>query len=149
MIILGKRNIDFFLSGVLILICDQVIPGKRGTYCFWPVSAVSAAVSAAAFLPTLFNFLGKPLKLLSPNHTWFTYGCGKIVWHPSWWPWVKVTKLMNREVIYLVPMIKWEPQIQSLQNLVGISLSSCFPPAKILAKFCPKIFFVIFFCIKF
>ena len=45
--------------------------------CFWSVSA-----SAAAVLPTLFNFLGKPLKLISSNHTWLTYGCGKKFWHP-------------------------------------------------------------------
>ena len=34
-------------------------------------------VSTAAVLPTLFNFPGKPLKLISSNHTWLTYGCGK------------------------------------------------------------------------
>ena len=49
-------------------------------------------------------------------------------WHPSRWPWVKVTKLTKRDAIYLVPTIKWEPLIQLLQNLVGISPSSCFPP---------------------
>ena len=42
---------------------------------------------------TLFSFPGKPLKLISSNHTWLTYGCGKNVWPPSRWPWVKVTKL--------------------------------------------------------
>ena len=49
-------------------------------------------------------------------------------WHPYRWPWDKVTKLPNRDAIYLVPMIKWEPLIQSLQIIVGISPSSCFPP---------------------
>ena len=97
--------------------------------CFWEcyvvksprvtVSAVSAAaVSAAAVLPTLFNFPGKYLKLISSNHTWLTYGCGKKKWHPSRWPWVKVTKLPKRDAIDLVPTIKWEPLVQSLQNLV-------------------------------
>ena len=42
------------------------------------VPAISAAVSAATALPTLFNFPGKPLKLISWNHTWLTHGCGKI-----------------------------------------------------------------------
>ena len=61
-----------------------VTSGNRGTYyCFW---SVSAAISAAAVLPTLFNFLGKPLKLISSNHTWLTYWCGKIFWHPFRWP---------------------------------------------------------------
>ena len=49
-------------------------------------------------------------------------------WHPSRWPWVKVTKLPKRNTVYFVPRVKWEPLIQSLQNLVGISSSSCFPP---------------------
>ena len=79
------------------------------------------AVSAAAVLPTLFNFPGKPLKLISSNHTWLTYGCGKMFWHPSRWPWVKVTKLPKRDTIYLVPTIKWEQLVQSLQNILGIS----------------------------
>ena len=103
---------------------NQVTPGNRGTYWFWSVStAVSAAATvsaAAAVLSTLFNFPGKPLKLISSNHTQLTYGCGKIYWHPSRWPWVKVTKLPKRDVIYLVPTIKWELLIQSLQSLVGI-----------------------------
>ena len=63
---------------------------------------------------------GKPLKLISSNYTWLTYGYAKIFWHPSRWPWVKVTKLPKRDAIYIVPMIKWEPLIQSLQILVGI-----------------------------
>ena len=100
----------------------QVTPGNQGTYCLWSISAASAA----AVLPTLFNFPGKPLKLISSNHTWLTYGCGKIFLHPSRWPWVKVTKLPKRDAIYLVPnKIKWEPLIQSLQNLVGIPPLSC------------------------
>ena len=83
--------------------------GNRGTYCFWS--------AAAAVVPTLFNFPGKPLKLISSNHTWLTYGCGKKFWHPFRWPWIKVTKLPKQNTIYLVPMIKWELLIQSLQNL--------------------------------
>ena len=101
---------------------------------FWFVSAAVSA--AAAVLPTLFNFLGKPLKLISSKHTWLTYGCGKIFWHPSRWPWVKVTKLLKRDAIYVVPTIKWEPLIQSLQNRVGIPSWSCFPPDWILEQFC-------------
>ena len=57
-----------------------MIKSHRGTFCFWSVSAVSAT----AVLPTLFNFPGKPLKLISSNHTWLPYGRGKIFWHPSW-----------------------------------------------------------------
>ena len=41
-------------------------------------------------------------------------------WHPFRWPLVNVTKLPKQGRIYLVPTIKWEPLIQSLQNLVGI-----------------------------
>ena len=33
---------------------------------------------------------------------------------------LKVTKLPKRDPIYLVPTIKWEPLIQSLQTFVGI-----------------------------
>ena len=73
------------------------------------------------------NGRGKTQKLISSNYTCLTYGCGKIFWHPSRWPWVKVTKLPKRDTIYLVHTIKWEPLIQLLQNLVGISPSSCFP----------------------
>ena len=75
-----------------------------------------------------FQLPGKPLKPISSNHTWLTYGCGKIFWHPSRWPWVKVTKLPKRDSIYFVPTIKWEPLIQSLQNLVVIFPFSGFPP---------------------
>ena len=39
------------------------------TYCF-------RSVSAAAVLPALFNFLGKPLKHISWNYTWLSYGWG-------------------------------------------------------------------------
>ena len=91
--------------------------------------------------PTLLNFPGKPLKLIFSNHSWLTYGCWKMFLHPTRWPWVKVTKLPKRDTIYLVPTIKWEPLIQSLQNFVGISPSSCFPPDKILEKFCQQIVF--------
>ena len=107
-----------FLTLGVILLLSQVTPGNWGTYCFW---SVSATVSAAAVLPTLFNFLGKPLKLISSNHLWLTYGCGKISWHPSRWPWVKVNKLPKWDRFYLVPKIKWEQLLQLLQNLVGIS----------------------------
>ena len=71
---------------------------------------------------------GKPLKLISSNYTCLIYGCGNIFWHPSRWPWVKVTKLPKRNAMYIVPTIKWEPLIQLLQNIVGISPSLCFPP---------------------
>ena len=108
----------------------QVTPGNLGIYCFRSVSAAAAtAVSTtAAVLQALFNFPGKPLKLISSNHTCMTYGCGKKNWHPSRWPWVKVTKLSKRDPIYLIIMIKWEPLVQSLQNLIGISPLPCFPP---------------------
>ena len=65
---------------------------------FWSVFAAvsAAAVSAtAAVLTTLFNLPGKPLRLISLNHTWLTYGCGNNFWHPSRWPWIKVTKLLK------------------------------------------------------
>ena len=126
--------------------CESFIKSPRvtrGTYCFW---SISAAVSvSAAVLPTIFNFPGKPLKLISSNHTWLTYGCGKIFWHPSRWPWVKVTKLPKRDAIYLVPTIKWEPLIQSLQNVVGWFPVSCFPHDRIMEKFCLNFGFCHFF----
>ena len=114
----------------------------RGLFFFF--LSISAAAVSAAILSTLSNFPGKPLKLISSDHTWLTYGCGKIFLHPSRWPLVKITKLPKRDAIYLVPTIKWEPLIQSLQNLVGISPSSCFPHYEILEKFC-KNFFLRFF----
>ena len=67
-------------------------------------------------------------------------------WHPSRWPWVKVTKLPKWDTIYFVSMIKWELLIQSLQNLVGIFLLSCFPHDWIFEKFCKKYYFSDFFC---
>ena len=69
-----------------------------------------------------FQLSGKTLQVISSNHTWLTYGCGKNFWHPSQWPWVKATKLPKWDAIYLVPTIKQEPLIQLLQNLVGIPL---------------------------
>ena len=72
-------------------------------------------------------------------------GVDKIFWHPFRSPWVKVTKLPKLNAIYLVPMVKWELLIQSLQNLV-------YPPhhAFYLIKFwrnSAKFFFLaIFFC---
>ena len=57
---------------------------------------------------------------------------GKIVWHPSRWPWV--IKLPKRDRIYLVPTIKWEPLIQSLQNLIGIPPCHAFDLIKFWRK---------------
>ena len=87
------------------------------------------ARSAATWIPG-----GQPpqglsnVMLISSNHTWLTYGCGKIFWHPFLLPWVKVTKLPKWDRIYLVATVKWESLIQSLQNLVGIFPLPCFPP---------------------
>ena len=86
---------------------------QKSLGCHTLIKSPRVTVSAATVLPTLFNFLGKPLKLISSNHTRLTYGCGKIFWHPFRWPWVKVTKLPKRNVIYLVRTVKWEPLIQS------------------------------------
>ena len=41
------------------------------------IKSTAATAAAAAILPTLFNFPGKSLKVISSNHTWLTYGCGK------------------------------------------------------------------------
>ena len=68
-------------------------PWVTGGLCFWSGSVAAVSAAAAAVLPRLLNFPGKPLKLISSNHTWLIYGCGKIFWHPSGWPWVKVNKL--------------------------------------------------------
>ena len=56
------------------------------------------------------------------------YGCGKNVWHPSRWPWLKVTKLPKRDRIWIVPKIKWEPLTNRYKKLVGIFPLSYFPP---------------------
>ena len=96
------------------------LPG--GTYCFWSISATTTT-TATTVLPTLFNLL----KLISSNHTWLTYGCGK-----NFLPHISVT-LGKRVRIQLVPTIKGEPFIQSLQNLVVISPMPCFPSDKILS----------------
>ena len=124
--LLFTSSLECFLSYSIPNMPSQVTPGNRGTCCFWSVSAAaaaaatSAAVFTAAVPPTLFNFPGKPLKLISS--TWLTYGCGNFFLNPSRWPWVMVTKLPN--AIYLVPTIRSEPFIQSLQNLVGICFST-------------------------
>ena len=44
-----------------------------------------------------FQLSGKPLKLISSNHTWLTDGFGKIFGYQSWCAWVKVTKLPKRD----------------------------------------------------
>ena len=113
-----------------------------GDFFFVHFAAAAAISTAAAILPTLFNFPEKPLKVISSNHTWLTtYGCGKIFWHSCWWPWVKDTKLPKRNIIYLVPMIKWEPLIQLVQNLVGNPpLLSWFLSGWILEEFCWIVF---------
>ena len=85
------------------------------------------------------TFRKKTLNHISSNHTRLTNGCGKIVWHPSRWPWVKATKLLKRDAIYLVPTIN-----RSLQNLVGISPWSCFPSDLIWERFCQNLFSDIF-----
>ena len=100
------------------------------TYCFWSVSA------AVTVLLTFFNFLTKPLKLISSNHTWLTYGSGNLFWHPFRWPWVKVTKLPKRNAIYIVPTVKWEPLLQSLDRYIPlIMLSTWLHFGEILPKF--------------
>ena len=117
-----KLNVHSINQGLFVIqiafpflvLLIKSFPGNRGTYCFWSVFA------AAAVLPTLFNFAGKPLKLISSNHTWLTYGCGQIFRHLIRWPWIKVTKLPKRDPIYFVPTIKWEPLIQSIHNWTDI-----------------------------
>ena len=74
------------------------------------------------------------------------------------WVWEKIfathfgdlgsRSLCYRSAIHLVPIVKWEPLIQSLQNLGFISPSSYFLPDKILEKFCPK-FVLAIFCVEF
>ena len=115
-------------------------PRVTGGIIFWSVSSATAISTTTI----LFNFPGKPLKPISSNHTGLTSGVGKIFWHPSQWPLVKVTKLLKWDRIYLVLKIKWEPLIQSLQNLVGIFPLSCFPHDQILEEFCWKLFSAIF-----
>ena len=56
----------------IIIKSPRVTGGLIG---FWSVAA--AVSTTAAILPTLCNFPGKPLKLISSNHTWLTYGWGK------------------------------------------------------------------------
>ena len=56
------------------------------------------------------------------------YRSGKMYWMTFWWPWPKVTAVTLINTNLLVCRIKWEPLIQSLQNLVTISLWSCLSP---------------------
>ena len=58
------------------------------------------------------------------THTVNLWGVGKKSWYPPRWSWVKLPK---RDRFYLVPTIKWEPLIQSPQNMVGKSPLSFFP----------------------
>ena len=118
----------------------------RGLIEFSSVSAVSDATAATAVLPILLNSPGKPLQRISLNHTWLTYGCGQIVWQPFRWPWVEVTKLPKRDVIYLLPTIKWELLIQSLEICEVYSPYHAFHLIKFW-KFCQ--FFYRFFFVKF
>ena len=73
---LGRKCVFFTCFGWDMIPNILVTPANRGTYYFCSDSA-AAAVSSAAVLPTLFNFPEKHLKLISSNHTWLTYGCGK------------------------------------------------------------------------
>ena len=57
----------------------------------------------------------------------------KMYWMTFWWPWPKVTALINKNL--LVCWRKWEPLNQSLQNLVAISLWSYLSADKILDVF--------------
>ena len=70
---------------------------------FPPPSPPPPPPPPAAVLPTLFNFRGKPLKLISPNHTRLTYGCGKFFWHPSRWPWSRSLSYRSRTQFSLSP----------------------------------------------
>ena len=99
-------------------------PGQLGDIIFGPFPPSPPPPPPSPpppFCQHFSTFRKKTLKLISSNHTWLTYGLVKTFWHPSRWPGVKVTKLPKRDRIYLVSMIKREPLIQSLQNLVGIS----------------------------
>ena len=101
--------------------------GSPGISCFLPVSA-----GAPANLPTFFNFPGKPLKLISSNHTWLTYGCRTqfgthlVQGHQA----IEA----GQNLTYPDDQLK-----QSLQNLLGISHLPCFQPDYILDELCPKL----------
>ena len=114
---------------------DVIIPAliNWGTCC----CSVSTVSTTAAVLPTLFNFPRKPLKLISSNHICLTYGVGKMFWHPSRWPWVKVTKLPKRDQFYLVPTTKWE-------SLVDIPPCHVFNLVKFWRNFVKKILAIFF-----
>ena len=82
--------------------------------CFW---------SILPFCQHL-DFPGKPLKLISANHTWLTYGCRNILWHPS------VTlgqrhQATKQDRFYLFP-IYWEPLINRYKTLFMLSIWSNF-----------------------
>ena len=122
------------------------------TYCFWSFSAAvsttafSVSAAAAAVLSILFNFLEKPLKLISSSHAWWPMGVEKCFG-------THFGDLGSRLLSYqsgtLVPMVKWEPLIQSLQNLVGIFpllLVGIFHLIKFWRYSAKKFFLAIFFC---
>ena len=83
----------------------------------------------------------------SSNHKWLTYGCWKIVGthlgdlgqgHPA---------TEAGQIFYLIPTVMWEPLIQQLHSLLGISPLSCFHLIKILEKFYQQLFSGFFFVI--
>ena len=112
-----------------ILIKSPRVTG--GTYCFWSVSAAATISAAAAILPTLFNFPGKPLRLISSNHMvnlWMWKNIPISVTLGQGQPLGQGQQATEAEQILPCPHDKWESLISLLQNLVGISPLSCFPP---------------------
>ena len=97
----------------------------RGLIVFGPFPP-SLPSPPPPFCQHFFNFLEKPWSSFLQTTNGWPIGVGNF-WHPFRWPWVKVTKLPKRNAIYLVPTVKCEPLIQSLQNMAGIFPSSCFP----------------------
>ena len=56
------------------------------------------------------------------------YRSGKMYWMTFWWPWPKVRAVTLINTNLLVCRMKWEPLIQSLQNLVALFLWSRLSP---------------------
>ena len=89
----------------------------------------------------LLLFMSKPFELHLRYLGQRKYRSGKMYWMTFWWPWPKVRAVTLINTNLLVCRIKWEPLIQSLQNLVALFFWSRLSPDWILEEFFWKLLF--------
>ena len=110
--------------------CMNATQGNQGIYCFLHVSTC-----APTNLPTVFNFPGKPLKPISSNHTWLTYGCRTQFGTHL----VQGHQAIEAGQNLTYPDDQIKTAYQSLQNFLDIPHLPCFQSDYILDEFCPKL----------